>query len=86
MPWDSTPRILPTLMVKGSLSPGLGGKRGSGQDQGNLVARLEILRTTDDLALAFAVVHPAHRKLVGIGCRSRVTTWATTTPSNRRRV
>ena len=43
-----------------------GRKSASRQDERHLVARLKILRTANDLALALAVVDAAERKLVGI--------------------
>ncbi len=66
MPWDSTPRILPTLMVKGGFA-GFGGQAGARQDERHLVAGLEILRPADDLPHALAVIHHADGELVGIG-------------------
>ena len=66
MPCDSTPRILPTLIVKGA-SPGLAGRLCARQDQRHLVAGLEVLRPADDLALALAVIDAADGELVGVG-------------------
>ncbi|MEY3274856.1 MAG: hypothetical protein RL153_121, partial [Verrucomicrobiota bacterium] len=46
---------------------GLGRERGSGKDEGNLVAGLEVLGSADDLALALSIVDAADGKAVGVG-------------------
>ena len=51
MPWDSTPRIFPTLMVTRRLA-GFGRQGVAGQNQRNLVAGFEILRAANDLPFA----------------------------------
>ncbi len=66
MPWDSTPRILPALMVTGWCA-GFGGKAVAGQDQRHFVAGLEVLRAADDLPFAAAIVDAAKGEFVGVG-------------------
>ena len=65
MPQDSTPRILPTLILNG-FSPGSSGHLAAGQRQRHLASNLKIRRTADDLPHALAVVHLAERQAVGV--------------------
>ena len=66
MPWDSTPRIFPTLMARGG-SPVLPGRVWPGRTRGTLSPALKFCGAANDLALAGAVVDAAEGEFVGVG-------------------
>ena len=81
MPCDSTPRILPTLMVNGA-SPGFAGRVAPGRTSGTLSPALKFCapQTICRSPLPSLTRHTV--SLSAFGCLSLVMTWATTTPSN----
>ena len=58
---------LADLDGKGLGVAGLQGQRGSRKNERNLISRLEVLRTANDLAFALAIGDPTDGELVGVG-------------------
>src|SRR5215469_13180931 len=81
MPWDSTPRILPTLMVKGC-SPGFAGRLLPGRIRGTLSPALKFWAPQTICRSPAPSLTRQTESLSALGCLSRVMTWATTMPSN----
>src|ERR1039458_9853787 len=81
MPCDSTPRILPTLIVKGG-SPGLHGRLWPGRTSGTLSPALKFWAPQTIWRPVLPSLTQQTLSLSALGCLSLVTTWATTTPSS----
>src|SRR6266436_1068331 len=81
MPWDSTPRILPTLMVKGC-SPGFAGSEKPGRISGTLSPGLKLSAPQTIWRSPLPSLTRQSESLSALGCLSRLTTCATTMPSN----
>src|ERR1035441_591322 len=81
MPCDSTPRILPTLIVKGG-SPGLAGSVLPGKTRGTLSPALKFCAPQTIWRSPLPSLTRQTVSLSALGCLSLVMTWATTTPSS----
>src|ERR1035438_2753357 len=81
MPCDSTPRILPTLIVKGG-SPALAGRVLPGKTRGTLSPALKFCAPQTICLSPLPSLTRQTVSLSALGCLSLVMTWATTTPSS----
>ena len=75
MPCDSTPRILPTLMVNGSFSPGLSGSEAPGRISGTLSPALKFCAPQTICRSPLPSLTRQSESLSALGCLSRVMTW-----------